>query len=211
MRLIDLIPLNELDFTNQDSFDAYKKNHKLRPDTEISIAGKKTTAGQASKPVGLLKKITTNLFGKKEEPSTPIKLDPKHPLNKKTIYTPKGDVTIGKMLSNPEKYKKYIPDIQAAIDTDPNGEKFAKSYDKRQKEKRDNKNVNTYDPGAKWNPSDSTNNKNSGTTAIDILKKIASDDEKQRKRMTRYRDDNDNDSFKFGGGKSGGAGAGGSW
>jgi hypothetical protein len=41
--------LNELEFSHQASFDAYKKTHKMRPDTKVKIAGKDTTAGKASK------------------------------------------------------------------------------------------------------------------------------------------------------------------
>ena len=49
--------LNELEFTNQASFDAYKKRHKMKPDTQVKIAGKETTAGEASKDKGLLQKL----------------------------------------------------------------------------------------------------------------------------------------------------------
>jgi hypothetical protein len=49
MKLVNLIPLKELDFRNQAAFDAYIKMHKMRPDTKVTIAGKQTTAGQASK------------------------------------------------------------------------------------------------------------------------------------------------------------------
>lgn len=48
MRLVDLMPLNEIDFPNQRAFDQYNKIHKLRPDTEVTVAGRKTTAGRAS-------------------------------------------------------------------------------------------------------------------------------------------------------------------
>ena len=57
MRLINLIPLQEIDFASQKGFDAYNKQHKLRPDTKVKIAGKTTTAGQASKVKG------TSVFG----------------------------------------------------------------------------------------------------------------------------------------------------
>ena len=49
MKLINLIPLKEIDFSSQGAFDTYSKAHKLRPDTKVKIAGKTTTAGQASK------------------------------------------------------------------------------------------------------------------------------------------------------------------
>jgi hypothetical protein len=57
MKLVNLVPLKEIDFRNQDAFDAYNKQHKLRPDTKVTIAGKATTAGQAVKVKG------TSVFG----------------------------------------------------------------------------------------------------------------------------------------------------
>ena len=58
MKLVDLIPLKEIDFSSQKAFDTYRKNHKLRPTTKVKIAGKTTTAGEASKAKG------TSVFGK---------------------------------------------------------------------------------------------------------------------------------------------------
>lgn len=49
MKLVNLVPLKEIDFRNQDQFDDYIKQHELRPDTKVTIAGKVTTAGQAAK------------------------------------------------------------------------------------------------------------------------------------------------------------------
>jgi hypothetical protein len=63
MKLINLIPLKEIDFPSQGAFDTYSKAHKLRPDTKVKIAGKTTTAGRAaqnSAPV----KGGTSVFGK---------------------------------------------------------------------------------------------------------------------------------------------------
>ena len=57
MRLINLIPLHEIDFPSQAAFDTYSKNHKLRPDTKVVVAGRVTTAGRASKVGG------TSVFG----------------------------------------------------------------------------------------------------------------------------------------------------
>lgn len=48
MRLVDLMPLQEIDFPNQRAFDQYNKVHKLRPDTKVTVAGRVTTAGRAS-------------------------------------------------------------------------------------------------------------------------------------------------------------------
>ena len=69
MRLINLTPLHEIDFPSQAAFDTYSKNHKLRPDTKVNIAGKNTTAGkaaQSSTPV----KGTSVFGGDKEKTST---------------------------------------------------------------------------------------------------------------------------------------------
>lgn len=41
--------LNEIDFSSQAAFDAYKKSHKMRDTTKVNVAGKETTAGAASK------------------------------------------------------------------------------------------------------------------------------------------------------------------
>ena len=48
MKLINLIPLQEIDFPSQGAFDTYSKNHKLRPDTKVVVAGRVTTAGRAA-------------------------------------------------------------------------------------------------------------------------------------------------------------------
>jgi len=70
MKLVNLIPLKEIDFRNQDAFDAYHKQHQLRPDTKVTIAGKTTTAGQAAKVKG------TSVFGGGADKSiTDIKAD----------------------------------------------------------------------------------------------------------------------------------------
>jgi len=61
MRLINLIPLKEIDFPNQKAFDAYSKQHDLRPDTKVKIAGKVTTAGKAVKNSAPVK--GTSVFG----------------------------------------------------------------------------------------------------------------------------------------------------
>lgn len=41
--------LQEMEFATQSAFDNYKKQHDLRPDTKVTVAGKATTAGAASK------------------------------------------------------------------------------------------------------------------------------------------------------------------
>ena len=73
MRLINLIPLHEIDFRNQAAFDTYNKQHKLRPDTKVNIAGKNTTAGQAAQSSTPVK--GTSVFGgddKEKSDASPI-------------------------------------------------------------------------------------------------------------------------------------------
>ena len=131
--------LQELDFTHQASFDAYRKNHKMRPDTKVKIAGKETTVKDASKEKSLLQKLGAKLFGKKEEPVSMPKLDPKSPINKVMVWDDKrgSHITIGKALENPDKYAHLAADIQSKIDTDPDGSKAQKYIDKKNKEKKD--------------------------------------------------------------------------
>ena len=70
MRLINLIPLQEIDFASQKGFDAYSKQHKLRPDTKVKIAGKTTTAGQASKVKGTVwQDFLTRIFFCNQHPA----------------------------------------------------------------------------------------------------------------------------------------------
>jgi hypothetical protein len=66
MRLVDLMPLQEIDFPNQRAFDQYNKIHKLRPDTKVTVAGRVTTAGRASLNSKDIK--GTSVFGKKNTP-----------------------------------------------------------------------------------------------------------------------------------------------
>lgn len=47
MKLKGLI--NEIDFSSQSAFDAYKDKHKMRDTTKVNVAGKETTVGAASK------------------------------------------------------------------------------------------------------------------------------------------------------------------
>jgi hypothetical protein len=68
------ISLKEMDFTNQKAFDSYQKQHKLRPDTKVRIAGKTTTAAQATKVKG------SSVFGNNpDNPKT-------HGMKKKSFF-----------------------------------------------------------------------------------------------------------------------------
>jgi GNAT superfamily N-acetyltransferase len=51
MKLINLIPLQEIDFASQGAFDTYNKAHKLRPDTKVKIAGKTKGKNQQPAPI----------------------------------------------------------------------------------------------------------------------------------------------------------------
>jgi hypothetical protein len=62
MKLVNLIPLKEIDFRNQDQFDDYQQQHSLRPDTKVTIAGKPQTVAQASKNSEPVK--GSSVFGK---------------------------------------------------------------------------------------------------------------------------------------------------
>lgn len=54
--------LQELEFGTQKAFDTYKKNHDMRPDTKVKVAGKNTTVAQASKSGGNGKSKGTSVF-----------------------------------------------------------------------------------------------------------------------------------------------------
>jgi hypothetical protein len=70
MKLVNLIPLKEIDFSSQKAFDKYNKVHKLRPSTKVNIAGKTTTAGQASQVKG------ASVFGGDNSKSNSNKIEP---------------------------------------------------------------------------------------------------------------------------------------
>jgi hypothetical protein len=61
--------LTELEFGTQDAFDDYQKNHDMRADTQVTVAGKKMSVGQAakqSKDPAVNKIKGTAVFGKKK-------------------------------------------------------------------------------------------------------------------------------------------------
>jgi hypothetical protein len=228
--------LQELDFTHQASFDAYRKNHKMRPDTKVKISGKETTVADASKEKSLLQKLGAKLFGKAEEPvSMPKPLDSKNPLNKSKIFDPKrgSSITIGKALENPDRYKHLAADIQSMIDVDPTGEKYKtsqdteKARDARRKE-RDKKRqdidarVTNDRTDKETKPTDSTTKKkDTKPSGSSMFKGFGNSDSANDdnsfdsiiKRMKRRERDDDKDSGfgGFGGGSFGGGGASGDW
>ena len=98
MKLVNLIPLQEIDFPTQKAFDTYSKAHKLRPDTKVKIAGKNTTAGQASQVKG------TSVFGNKTTKAT----TPKSNVSK---YDASGETDYF------EEYDKLPDNIKDLMDT----------------------------------------------------------------------------------------------
>ena len=87
MKLVNLIPLKEIDFRNQDAFDAYIKQHDLRPSTKVKIAGKTTTAGKAAQKSAPVK--GTSVFGGgKDKSISDIKMDNKVDLDAIAGLTP---------------------------------------------------------------------------------------------------------------------------
>jgi hypothetical protein len=96
MKLVNLIPLKEIDFRNQDAFDSYHKQHKLRPDTKVTIAGKTTTAGKAAQSSEPVK--GTSVFGNTSSKRKWVNFDKNH-----SIDTNSGViVTKGKESDSPE-------------------------------------------------------------------------------------------------------------
>lgn len=219
MKLIDLIPINEIEFRNQDSFDAYKKRHKLRPDTEVTIAGKKTTVAAASEKKGLLQKIKSNIFGNDEPPTKMPDLKADNPINRLRIADPKSgrEITVKHIVNNPEKFKHLAADVQSIVDTDPDGKKasgIANRSDAFRKKKAEKKRAEKEAWREKMAKLASKKPKTSRSNDGDIK----SDDESE--------DDYDNITNPFntgssnfggymgtfgGGGSSGGAGATGGW
>lgn len=78
--------LNEIDFSSQAAFDAYKEKHSMRDTTKVKVAGKETTAGAASKksastskPKGGASASAKKVEPKKSEPkSNKETSSPKH-------------------------------------------------------------------------------------------------------------------------------------
>jgi hypothetical protein len=97
MRLVDLIPLQEIDFPSQKAFDTYNKSHKLRPDTKVTVAGRVTTAGRASKVGG------TSVFGGDKKSD-----------DKSGDY-PVGSIRYRLQKNNPKDVVKYDNYLKATI------------------------------------------------------------------------------------------------
>jgi len=142
MKLVNLIPLKEIDFRNQDQFDAYIKQHELRPSTKVTIAGKVTTAGQAAKNSEPAKGTSVfgkdsggSVFGKTGGASTKLTPDSKivKVLSKKTgvngraliSWTEQNGVDLEKIASDVESKKLNPMDFMTAV-VGNSGNKYAK-------------------------------------------------------------------------------------
>jgi hypothetical protein len=106
MRLIDLIPLQEIDFPSQGAFDRYNKQHKLRPDTKVVVAGRVTTAGRASQNSAPVK--GTSIFNKDAEKNAQSSLanDKESPF-KVTYVDDKGNTQIANTFKSKDDADNY--------------------------------------------------------------------------------------------------------
>ena len=63
--------ITELDFKTQGAFNAYSRDHKIQPDTKVTVAGKEMAASDAKKAgdkgPGFFKKLKQGIFGKSEK------------------------------------------------------------------------------------------------------------------------------------------------
>jgi hypothetical protein len=113
MRLINLMPLNEIDFPNQRAFDDYNKIHKLRPDTKVTVAGRVTTAGRAaqnSKPVK-----GTSIFSKDAEKNAQSALaNDKESSFKVTYLDDKGERQIANTFKSQEDAEDYAKNFSSS-------------------------------------------------------------------------------------------------
>ena len=97
MKLGNLIPLEEINFRNQKQFDDYAKKHTLRSTTKVTIAGKDTTAGQATKnpPSAIAKTGSPSQSSSKGStnanlPNKASQLDYKHAQNLEKVLNAKS-------------------------------------------------------------------------------------------------------------------------
>jgi len=125
--------LSEINFGSQAAFDAYKEKHKVRDTTKVNIAGKETTAGEASKksdsaskPKGGASAKAKKVEPKKEEPkkeepkSEPAKKRPGNPTVNKEAKKKAEEFGITPQKLGNDGYKKAM--YQAAVEalTDAN-------------------------------------------------------------------------------------------
>lgn len=165
-----------------------------------------------------------NMFGKKKE-DQPIELDSSSPLNKVIITDPKtrSNISIGVILSKPEKYQHLFPQVQKAIAADPTGEKATAMIAKKAAQIKSNAKDAAWRRANKKEPTPSNNDKEDKTPkrstgeeeSQKIIDKIKSNLNKPNNITPRtiFIDDEDEDGFLkgFGGGGFSGGGSGGSY
>jgi hypothetical protein len=130
MKLVNLIPLKEIDFRNQDAFDAYQKQHSLRPDTKVTIAGKPTTAGQAAQKTGSSvfgKDKGGDVFGKSDSMATVNSIAAKTGLRAQAVagWADENGVNLSKVSADIDSKKLKPMDLMTAVVGNPNN-KYAK-------------------------------------------------------------------------------------
>ena len=134
MKLVNLIPLKEIDFKNQDQFDAYSKAHELRPSTKVTIAGKVTTAGQAAKESEPTKGSSVfgkdsggSVFGKSDSMATVNSIAAKTGLRAQAVagWADENGVNLSKVADDIDSKKLKPMDMMTAVSGNP-GNKYAK-------------------------------------------------------------------------------------
>ena len=134
MKLVNLIPLKEIDFRNQDQFDDYTKNHELRPDTKVTINGKVTTAGQAAKNSEPVKGTSVfgkdkggDVFGKSDSMATVNSIATKTGLRAQAVagWADENGVNLSKVAADIDSKKLKPMDLMTAVVGNPNN-KYAK-------------------------------------------------------------------------------------
>jgi hypothetical protein len=134
MKLVNLIPLKEIDFRNQDQFDDYQQKHNLRPDTKVTIAGKATTAGQAAKNSEPTKGTSVfgkdkggSVFGKSDGMETVKSIAAKTGLRAQAVagWADENGVNLSKVADAIDSKKLKPMDFMTAVSGNP-GNKYAK-------------------------------------------------------------------------------------
>jgi hypothetical protein len=130
MKLVNLIPLKEIDFRNQDQFDDYQQKHNLRPDTKVTINGKVTTAGQAAQKTGSSvfgKDKGGDVFSKSDSMATVNSIAAKTGLRAQAVagWADENGVNLSKVSADIDSKKLKPMDLMTAVVGNP-GNKYAK-------------------------------------------------------------------------------------
>ena len=139
--------LNEIDFKNQDAFDAYNKKHKMRKTTKVTIGDKETTVGDAEtggekdkeEIIKQTKEKNKELWDKIEKEESPKR---KEALKAEYINTQldnmlrvssieRGAGRYNMSREDVQSYRKYLEKIMADPENEPK-----KSIDKIKEERK---------------------------------------------------------------------------